>query len=273
MTFLSSATAKPPLAPTLPGLDLGEILPFYQPKASLAGGSAIRSVEVLARLNRRGRMLSPADFIGQAESAGLIGFLTLRIMDRALAERGAAVEAGQSIAFNLSPSLLSDRFVDKALAVIARNGIQPGSIIFEVPEFAIVSIGGERKRALRRLADAGITLSVDDMGAGYSDVERLRDLPVGELKIGRSFIGNLPCFRNVAIVEQTVAMGRQLGVPVVAVGVETEEHWSSVSMLGCDAAQGYFIGRPVPCDAFASVAETWVDPWWDIALRPDRLVH
>jgi EAL domain-containing protein (putative c-di-GMP-specific phosphodiesterase class I) len=155
-----------------------------------------------------------------------------------------------SIAVNLSTRNLLDRGLPGQVAELLRRWeVEPKCLELEVTESSMLANPTRAKAVLRELSDLGIRLSIDDFGTGYSSLAYLRELPVDEIKIDRSFVIAMGAEAGDAvIVRSTVDLGRNLGLEVVAEGVETIEHWEKLRELGCTTAQGYFLSRPVPAD-------------------------
>jgi diguanylate cyclase (GGDEF)-like protein/PAS domain S-box-containing protein len=229
-----------------------ELVLHYQPKAALATGR-VKSVEALVRWMHPERgIVYPDSFIPIAQETSLIGPLTLYVVEAALEQarnwRDEGIEL--SISVNLSTRNLLDRgFPDQVEALLERWGVGPEWLELEVTESSMLANPTRAKAVLRQLSDLGIRLSIDDFGTGYSSLSYLRQLPVDEIKIDRSFVIGMGVETDDAvIVRSTVDLGRNLGLEVVAEGVETVELWDQLRELGCNTAQGYFLGRPMPAD-------------------------
>ncbi|HEY1370315.1 MAG TPA: EAL domain-containing protein [Gaiellaceae bacterium] len=227
-----------------------ELVLYYQPKAQLASGE-VASVEALVRWNHPRRGLVPPDeFIPLAQQTSLIRPLTLYVVDEALRQCRAWQEEGLtvSIAVNLSMrNLLDLDFPEHVEELLERWQVGRSLLEFEITESTVLADPVRAKLVLEKLSAMGIRLSIDDFGTGYSSLAYLKRLPVDEIKIDRSFVMNMTsCEDDAAIVRSTIDLGRNLGLEVVAEGVETEEIWNSLETLGCTIAQGYYLSRPVP---------------------------
>jgi diguanylate cyclase (GGDEF)-like protein/PAS domain S-box-containing protein len=227
-----------------------ELVLHYQPKAALESG-VVTSVEALVRWVHPQRGLVPPDsFIPLAQETSLIGPLTLYVIEEALRQVRAWQEQGieLSIAVNLSTRNLLDRgFPELVKELLDRWEVKPESLELEVTESSMLANPARAKAVLGELSELGIRLSIDDFGTGYSSLSYLRQLPVDEIKIDRSFVIGMAAEEGDAvIVRSTVDLGRNLGLEVVAEGVETVEHWEQLRELGCNTAQGYYLSRPVP---------------------------
>jgi diguanylate cyclase (GGDEF)-like protein/PAS domain S-box-containing protein len=227
-----------------------ELVVYYQPKAALANG-AVRSVEALLRWNHPTRgLVGPDEFIPLAQQTGLIKPLTLYVLEQALSQSRSWQREGMrlGVAVNLSVrNLLDAEFPEQVRRLLDEHGVDPELLELEITESVVLSDPVRTKRVLDRLSAMGVTLSIDDFGTGYSSLAYLSQLPVDEIKIDRSFVMNMTESDNDAvIVRSTIDLGRNLGLQVVAEGVETEEAWDELSELGCTFAQGYYLSRPVP---------------------------
>ncbi len=229
-----------------------ELVLYYQPKAALASG-VVTSVEALVRwIHPERGLVQPDAFIPLAQETSLIGPLTLYVIEEALRQvRGwREQDIELSIAVNLSTRNLLDRgFPNQVKELLARWDVKPEDLELEVTESSMLANPTRAKAVLNELSELGIRLSIDDFGTGYSSLAYLRELPVDEIKIDRSFVIGMGAETGDAvIVRSTVDLGRNLGLEVVAEGVETIEHWERLRELGCNTAQGYFLSRPVPAD-------------------------
>jgi diguanylate cyclase (GGDEF)-like protein/PAS domain S-box-containing protein len=240
------------------GLDGHELVLHYQPKAVLADGE-VHAVEALLRWNHPVRgLVPPDDFIPMAEQTGLIKPLTLYVIDEALRQCRSWQNEGLrlAIAVNLSARNLVDTDFPTQVAVrLQRWNVEPGLLEFEITESAMLADPTRTKLILEHLSAMGIRLSIDDFGTGYSSLAYLKRLPVSEIKVDRSFVMNMEEDEDDAtIVRSTIDLARNLGLDVVAEGVESEHVWDSLRALGCTAAQGYYISRAVP----AAELRTWL---------------
>jgi diguanylate cyclase (GGDEF)-like protein/PAS domain S-box-containing protein len=239
-------------------LDQRELILHYQPKALLADGE-VHAVEALLRWNHPVRgLLPPDDFIPMAQQTGLINPLTLYVIDEALRQCRAWQDDGLrlAIAVNLSArNLLDVELPSQVAALLQRWHVEPCLLEFEITESAMLADPVRTMEILQRLSAMGIRLSIDDFGTGYSSLAYLKRLPVSEIKVDRSFVMNMDDSEDDAtIVRSTVDLGRNLGLDVVAEGVETRQVWDRLNDLGCTAAQGYYLSRPVP----AADLRTWL---------------
>ncbi len=238
------------------GLQSSELVLHYQPKVNLTTGEAC-GVEALVRWQHPTRGLIPPDqFIPLAEHTGLIGPLTHYVLDTTLAQVRTWTDAGYPIpvSVNLSArNLLDRRLPDQVAALLTKHRVPAGMLVLEVTESAIMSDPIRAERLLKQLQVLGVGIAIDDFGVGYTSLGRLKTLPVNELKIDCSFVTSMETDPdNVLIVQSMVNIGHNLGLAVVAEGVETEEVVAALGELGCDIAQGYHYCRPLPADDLLS---------------------
>jgi diguanylate cyclase (GGDEF)-like protein len=240
----------------------GQLLLHYQPKVQVDTG-AVTGVEALLRWQHpRHGMLGPMEFIPAAERTGLIRPLTFKVLKAALAQARIWAEQGlppMTMAVNISTRcLLDDDFADEVARLLAEAGVPASQLELEITESTIMTDPEHAMEVLTRLADFGIALAIDDFGTGYSSLSYLKRLPVSQLKIDRSFVMDMDRgISDEAIVRSSVDLARNLGLAVVAEGVESERTWQQLAALGCDQAQGFFFARPMPADDLP----TWLEGW------------
>jgi diguanylate cyclase (GGDEF)-like protein len=228
----------------------GQLVLHFQPKASLRTGEIV-GVEALVRWAHPTRGLVPPDeFVPLVERSGLGRLLTLKVIGLALRAERSWRAAGLHIpvAVNTSAATLLDvRFPDDVAGLLETWDAPPGALALELTEETIMTDPERAQDVLARLSELGIDLSLDDFGTGYSSLSMLKRLPVRELKIDRSFVMDiLDDPGDAAIVRSTVDLARNLGLRVVAEGVENQATWELLAEWGCDVAQGYYLSRPVP---------------------------
>jgi EAL domain-containing protein (putative c-di-GMP-specific phosphodiesterase class I) len=231
-------------------LEERELTLHYQPQAVLAGGE-VRSVEALLRWQHPERGIIPPDeFIPIAQQTGLIKPLTLYVIDEALGQTAAWLDAGLELAVAVNVSarnLLDADFPAQVRDLLERWGVPPKLLVLELTESTMIAEPVRTRAVLEQLAAMGIRLSIDDFGTGYSSLAYLTRLPIAEIKIDRSFVtGMEESGDDATIVRSTIDLGRNLGLEVVAEGVETRLVWNRLRSLGCTIAQGYFLSRPLP---------------------------
>ena len=229
-------------------MDAGELGVVYQPKVDVATGE-LRGVEALVRWQHPSRgLVLPASFVSHAEHTGLIRPLTMHVLDEALAQLAAWRRDGLvlNVAVNLSLRNLLDRGLpDDIAALLGKHGVAASSLDLELTESTIMADPTRARAVLQTLSDMGVGLSIDDFGTGYSSLGSLQHLPVDEIKIDRSFVVSMARDKDATIVRSTIDLGRNLGLRVVAEGVEAEEVRAHLEALGCDLAQGYLFSRPL----------------------------
>jgi len=240
----------------------GELVNYYQPKVEPATGW-VMGVETLVRWRHpTDGMVFPCEFIGVAETHGLIDDLTRVVLTGALAQAKAWQETGLSLqlAVNVSvDNLASPDFADFVAKLADDAGVPPQKVVLEVSESRIPM---DDLRApletLTRLRMKRFRLSIDEFGTGHSSLVQLRGIPFDELKIDQSFVHGAWANKTVqAKYDASMAIARQLDMEVVAVGVEDENDWDNLRRTGCDLAQGYFIAKPMPAAELPGWIETW----------------
>jgi diguanylate cyclase (GGDEF)-like protein len=240
-------------------LERGELVLHYQPKADLRSGRILGAEALVRWQHPEHGLLAPGEFIPLAERTGLIHPLTRWVLDAALGQAAAWRRAGHrlSVAVNVSTRCLLDLgFPDEVAERLAAWEVPAGALTLEVTESAVMADPTRALEVLGRLHALGVGLAVDDFGTGYSSMAYLKALPVDELKVDRSFVGQMASSSSDAvIVRSTIDLGHNLGLRVVAEGVESQETWQELEALGCDTAQGYYLGRPVP----AGELDRWLD--------------
>ncbi|WP_299645692.1 EAL domain-containing protein [Sphingomonas bacterium] len=241
----------------------GEIEVVYQPKLNLAT-KRIASVEALVRWRHPTRgFLRPDLFIPLAERNDRIAGLTLHVTAQTLAALTVWGAAGHLIggAVNISAKLLTDRaFLADLAALIGGSGLDAGRLTLEVTESAAMSDPAGAADALRALKALGVRISMDDYGTGQSTLTYLKQLPLDELKLDRSFVQFAHQNRSDAVlVRSTVELAHDLGLTVVAEGVEDAACLAYLASIGCDLAQGYLISKPIGAEALATLLDTPLD--------------
>jgi diguanylate cyclase (GGDEF)-like protein len=231
-------------------IDRGQLVLHYQPKVDVRTGE-IHGVEALVRWKHPERgMVPPDEFIPPAQKTGVIGPLTMFVLDEALRQcRNWTLQGLElCVAVNLSTrNLLDVHLPDTVGELLSRWEVPPSLLELEITESTILADPVRAMQILSRLHEMGVRLAIDDFGTGYSSLAYLKRLPVDELKIDKSFILGMEESENDAvIVRSTIDLGRNLGLRVVAEGVETSTAWNRLASLGCDIAQGYYLSRPIP---------------------------
>ena len=241
----------------------------YQPKVDLLTGG-VHSVEALVRWDHPTRgLLQPDSFIALVEASGLMRAMTKRVLEMSLDQAALWQAQGRdlTIAVNLSASSLVDAGLpDEVFAMLASRGVPPGALQLEITEEFLMADHDRARSILTRIRDGGVQISVDDFGTGYSSLGRLREMPIDELKLDRSFV--LPMTddpRAAALVASTIDLAHSLGLRMVAEGVENNVAYAELKRLGCDQAQGFLVSRPVP--------PTTLDHWLGNRRAVDETPH
>ena len=212
--------------------------------------------------------IPPSEFIGVAEQTDLIGPITELVLRAATVGMITASAGDVKLAVNVSARSLQDaNFADEVLSVLDKSGFPPDRLELEVTERAIVTNVERSTYTIGRLRQEGVRIAIDDFGVGYSSYQTLRLLDVDRVKIDRDFVANLTTEpRDRLIVASLIGLAHELGLDVVAEGVENAAIWNALTTLGCDVAQGYGIARPM---AFPDL-RGWLSRWNDV--RVDELV-
>ena len=223
------------------------ITPYFQPLIDLSTG-AVTGFEVLARWHHPSRgLVQPADFIKIAEKSTLIDDLAMALLTRACMEM-RALPPHLTLAINLSSRQIQDeRIAHRILAVLSKTKFQPSRLEVELTESALVNDIEAAKTVIRAFKRLGVRIALDDFGTGYSSLSYLSELPFDKIKIDRSFIRTLHNQRESAkVVSAIVGLGKSLGVPIIAEGIETARDEDVVRAMGCSIAQGFYYSEPVP---------------------------
>jgi diguanylate cyclase (GGDEF)-like protein len=236
-------------------IEASELVVHYQPQAELPLGRIV-SVEALVRWQHPTRgLLPPSEFVPLAEHTGLVRPLTMYVLDTALCQSRAWRQAGIDlrVAVNITArDLLDVRFVDEVRELLERWQVPPERLELELTENTILTDPARARTVLARLSELGVRVAIDDFGSGNSSLGYLKRLPVDVLKIDRTFVVNMAADPDDAvIVRSTVELGHNLGLEVVAEGVENETTLRRLAELDCDTVQGYHLGHPEPAERVA----------------------
>ena len=233
-------------------IDERELVVYYQPRIELSSGSA-RSVEALIRWNHPERgLLGPGEFLPLAQHTGIVRLVTRYVLETALRQCRVWRDIGLDISVSVNlfnRDLLDGGLADEVGRLLAQSGVEPSRLELEITEDTIMIDPARTSVILEQLGARGVALAIDDFGTGYSSLNHLKRLPVDVLKIDRSFVSRVEVDDDDAIiVRSTIELGHNLGLLVVAEGVETEETLARLGELGCDHAQGFYMSPPVPAD-------------------------
>jgi diguanylate cyclase len=233
----------------------GELTVHYQPKHCVREGT-VAGVEALVRWSHPHHgLLMPGAFLPASDRTAIMRPLTLLVLERALEECAGLVHGEQrmSVSVNVSPTaILDSRFPADVASLVQDASLEPGDLVLEVTEDAVMTDPARTALVLEELRQIGVELSLDDFGIGQSSLSQLKSLPFDEVKIDRSFVMSMsedP--KDVAIVETTIELGHRLALRVVAEGVEDSSALDRLRQFGCDLAQGYHLSHPMPFDYLA----------------------
>jgi len=254
-------------------MDQDELALFFQPQIDVASGRLVGAEALLRWDHPRHGMVSPDEFVSLAEQTGLIRPLTRWVIGKALKQLSVWQESGLDIGLsvNLSPrNLHEEGFANSISELMKRRGLRPELITLEITEDAIMTDPERALAAIRLLKESGVRLAIDDFGTGYSSLAYLKALPVDELKIDKSFVMHMSDDRNdEVIVRSTIDLAHNLGLSVVAEGIESELHLQTLRDLGCDIGQGFHFGRPLRIEEF----HQWMKNFNTIASDSEGIVH
>ena len=239
----------------------GRLVTHFQPKVAVAGATVV-GVEALVRWDHPELgLVLPQQFVPLAEEHGLVDQLTRIVLGAAFAQSAAWRRANQplGVAVNVSMASLADPgFADYVALAAQQAGALPQMITLEVTESRLMLDQRAALEILARLRIKRFRLSIDDFGTGHSSLSQLRDIAFDELKIDRGFVHGAGRDATVrAMYDASLGLGRQLGIEVVAEGIEDHDDWDMVRATGCDLAQGWFIGAPMPEAEFAGWMAVW----------------
>ncbi|MGE0080992.1 MAG: EAL domain-containing protein [Thiohalomonadaceae bacterium] len=236
-------------------VERGELFLAYQPQYDL-GGTRLVGIEALVRWRHPQRgVIPPGRFMPLAEESGLVIRIGEWVLKEACRQRHQWVLAGLQdipVAVNISAVQFAQRdFEQVVTAALLESGLPPGLLELEVTETVIMRNPEETARTLKRLKTMGISIAIDDFGTGYSSLSYLQRFPLDRLKIDRSFVTSMPSeAANRVVTESVIGLGKNLGLRVIAEGVETEGELSILRMFDCDEVQGFYFSRPLSSDEF-----------------------
>lgn len=244
-----------------------QLIVHFQPKINMKTG-ATTSVEALVRwIHPTHGFMPPDEFIGLAEQSGNIGMLTQWVLNSVIYQLRQWNDLGIVLkaAVNLSALDLQDESLfNRIEALLEKHGVPATQLIIEVTESAMLRDTHQALNTLKRMQERGFTISIDDFGTGYSSLAKLKDLPIDELKIDRAFVTDIePNTAKAKIIKAIIDLGHSIGLTVISEGVETQEEWDLLAIMGNDVVQGYLISRPLP------PAE--LTQWWT-ARYPEQVI-
>ena len=236
-----------------------ELQLYYQPQLDLDTNAVIGAEALLRWKHPAHGFIPPDEFVLIAEQTGLIKPLTRWVLENAIRQASEFLEKGHrlKVSVNLSAKNLQEQdLVKQLLMLLDRYNVPPSYLVLEITETAIMLDPNGALETLCRISECGIGLSIDDFGTGYSSLSYLKRLPVNEIKIDRTFVSDMSTGSDdEVIVNTTLNMSHNLGLKVVAEGVENKEVLTALRLMGCDVAQGYYFSKPVPVDEF----EVWLN--------------
>lgn len=235
-----------------------ELVLYYQPKVDLSTGATAQAEALVRWVHPQRGLVPPGDFIPFAEQTGYIRTMTRWIIRRAIRQCGDWQARGINVVISVNicaRDLLDPGLPDLVAADLKQHGVDARWLSMEITENGVMEDPRKSMDTLRRLDQLGIRLAIDDYGTGYSSLSYVKKLPVTELKIDQSFVRDMTTDADDAmIVKSTIELGHNMGMQVVAEGVEDLAIWALLRQMGCDMAQGYCISKPLPADRF----EQWL---------------
>jgi diguanylate cyclase (GGDEF)-like protein len=236
-----------------------QLVLHYQPQVELGAGRPVAAEGLVRWQHPQRGLLGPLEFIEIAERNGLIKELTHRVLDLGLRDLRTWSEAGRDLSLSLNVSvrsLLDRRFPEEVERLLARHGVDGHALTLELTESSLMVDPELAKHTMRHLAELGVSVAIDDFGTGYSSLAYLTDLPIGELKIDKSFVRAMSSdARNAIVVRSTIELAHNLGLRTVAEGIEDAFTFERLRALGCELAQGFHMSKPLPAAGLVR--------WWD----------
>jgi EAL domain-containing protein (putative c-di-GMP-specific phosphodiesterase class I) len=231
-----------------------ELVFYYQPRISLVLGTICGAEALLRWVRPDGRVVPPGAFIPIAESTGFITDITIAMFPKLLADMALFHDIDHLLVTSFNASgrdFANDRFERAVWLAVERGLVRPGRLEIELTESAVLSGGHEIVKRLDFLRGQGVQIAMDDFGTGYSSMDTLSKLPFSALKIDQGVVGRMETSpKDATIVDSSIQLGHALGLEVVAEGVETEQAYLRLQSEGCTEAQGYWMSRPIPLDAY-----------------------
>ena len=254
-------------------IDEDELQVYFQPKADLNSNRVVGAETLIRWPASNGGFIPPDEFIPLAEHTGLIRPLTRQVLKKAIGQRGKWAQMGLDLKLSVNLSvrdLLDTELSSYIESLLHEHDLEFSCLMLEITESSIMNDPAKTIEVLAGFHALGIALSVDDFGTGYSSLTYLKQLPVSEVKIDKSFVTNVTSDPNDAAIVRSVAdLGRHLGLSIVAEGVEDRAAWDTVRALGCTLAQGYHLARPLPAREF----EAWLARYSAEEIAAPPVVH
>jgi len=239
----------------------GELQLYFQPQICLDSGKIVGKEALVRWMHPELGLLMPQSFIPAAEKSHVITDLTYAVLQTALDDEQVWRAQGVNlpVSVNLSPRVLDDEALPaQIMEMLSARQLPPDSLTLELTETALFSAPLQALSSLRAMSEAGLRISIDDFGSGYTSFKQLRELEIAEIKIDGLFVKNIiSTGRDASIVRSIVELGRGFDIQVIAECVERKESWQLLQDLGCRYAQGFSIGRPMPRADFQNWAQGW----------------
>ena len=260
----SSASSLSLLTELRAAVDGNQLQVYLQPKVRLSDGEVV-GAEALVRWEHPERgLVQPMQFVPFAEQSGFVRVLTAWMIEHTARYAGSIASTLPEMKFGVNLSardLLDQDFADKVRDLVGRSGMNFSRLTLEITESSIMEDPERSLQTLLKLRALGLRLSIDDFGTGYSSLAYLKRLPLDELKIDRSFVMSMQSDpADAKIVRSTIDLAHNLGLSVVAEGIDSPEAFALLRDLGCDEGQGYRLARPMPAAYFAEWARRWQNP-------------
>ena len=236
-----------------------QLVLHYQPQVDLGHGHPVAAEGLVRWRHPQRGLLGPHEFIAVAERTGLIKELTQRVLDLGLRDLRTWTDQGRDLSLSLNVSvrsLLDPRFPEEVARLLSLHGVNGRALTLELTESSLMVDPELAKRTMQDLAELGVSVAIDDFGTGYSSLAYLTDLPIGELKIDKSFVRAMGSdTRNAIVVRSTIELAHNLGLRTVAEGIEDSFTFERLRGLGCELAQGFHMSKPLPASSLLN--------WWD----------
>ncbi len=240
-----------------------QLVLHYQPQVELGEGHPVAAEGLVRWQHPQRGLLGPLEFIEVAERNGLIKELTHCILDLGLRDLRSWTEQGRNLSLSLNmsvQSLLDRHFPEEVEKLLARHGVDGHALTLELTESSLMVDPEVAKRTMHDLSELGVSVAIDDFGTGYSSLAYLTDLPIGELKIDKSFVRAMSSdSRNAIVVRSTIELAHNLGLRTVSEGIEDSFTFERLRALGCELAQGFHMSKPLPASGLLH--------WWDVHER------
>ena len=259
--FMEGGTTQPQKTDFTKAITAGQFTVYYQPVVDMKTRQ-VKGVEALARWGHPSRgVLAPDVFLDQINSEGLMQALTEVVVDTSIQQAAEWRKAGEdfSLSINVTASTLLDLALpDRIVEICKKFDVPPGKLILEVTETEAMRDVTRTMDVLLRMRIRNIGVSIDDFGTGHSSLRELQRMPFSEMKIDKSFVMDMVENKDCAvIVNSIIDLAHNLGLKIIAEGVENVDVWKRLADKGCDYVQGYLVGRPMPATELAAWLKNW----------------